>query len=101
MARYLPSGVENFRTLRASPKTLYIDKTALIAALIEDMDLHPHVFLARPRRFGKSLWLSTLRSLFLGARAFRRHMDRPGRALGLGAPAISRLVAEHGDTQRA
>ena len=69
MVRYLPSGIENFRTLRASPKTLYIDKTALIAALLEDMDLHPHVFLARPRRFGKSLWLSTLRSLFLGERA--------------------------------
>lgn len=69
MARYLPCGIENFRTLRASRKALYIDKTERIAALIEEMELAPHAFLARPRRFGKSLWLSTLRSLFLGERA--------------------------------
>lgn len=40
---------------------LYVDKTALIYRLIRSS---PSVFLSRPRRFGKSLLVSTLRAIF-------------------------------------
>ena len=41
----------------------YVDKTALIQRL---MDEGKHYFLSRPRRFGKSLFLDTLKELFEG-----------------------------------
>ncbi|MDR1079793.1 MAG: AAA family ATPase [Deltaproteobacteria bacterium] len=40
----------------------YIDKTLLIRKLI--VDPSPHYFLARPRRFGKTLLLSTIENIF-------------------------------------
>jgi hypothetical protein len=43
---------------------LYADKTAYILELIKDPD--QQFFLSRPRRFGKSLLLSSMKSLFLG-----------------------------------
>jgi hypothetical protein len=42
---------------------LYVDKTEYIHNLINDQDSY---FLSRPRRFGKSLFLSTLKFFFLG-----------------------------------
>ncbi len=42
----------------------YVDKTPLIRELIDGGD---HYFLSRPRRFGKSLLLNTLRELFVGS----------------------------------
>ena len=56
----LPIGIQNFRRLRETG-SYYVDKTPLIRQLIEQGD---HYFLSRPRRFGKSLLLDTLRSLF-------------------------------------
>ena len=44
---------------------LYVDKTKTIYELIEAKRFY---FLSRPRRFGKSLLISTLKSLFLGQR---------------------------------
>ncbi len=44
---------------------IYVDKTRQIAQLTEEFQ---QVFLARPRRFGKSLLLSTLANLFSGRR---------------------------------
>ena len=45
----------------------YVDKTDNIWPLVND-SIGTQFFLARPRRFGKSLLVSTLRSLFEGRR---------------------------------
>ncbi len=58
--RRLPIGIQNFRRLRETG-SYYVDKTPLIRDLVEQSD---HYFLSRPRRFGKSLLLDTLGSLF-------------------------------------
>ncbi|MBO4335441.1 MAG: AAA family ATPase [Desulfovibrio sp.] len=58
----LPVGEQNFANLRHDG-SLYIDKTALLQRLIEEGRWY---FLSRPRRFGKSLTLSTLEAMFLG-----------------------------------
>lgn len=57
----LPLGIQDFEEL-ISNKLLYIDKTQLIYQLLENK----YYFLSRPRRFGKSLLISTLRDIFLG-----------------------------------
>lgn len=44
---------------------VYIDKTQYIAKMLDESDLY---FLSRPRRFGKSLFLSTLEHFFKGKR---------------------------------
>lgn len=62
----LPIGIQTFSEL-IEGNYYYVDKTALIAELI---DSGKYYFLARPRRFGKSLLVSTLKSLFLGEKAF-------------------------------
>ena len=56
----LPLGSSDFRTLRANNE-IYVDKTALIHQLAQSRG---KIFLARPRRFGKSLLISTFESLF-------------------------------------
>ncbi len=58
--RRLPIGIQDFRRLRETD-CYYVDKTPLVRDLVERSD---HCFLSRPRRFGKSLLLDTLRSLF-------------------------------------
>ena len=58
----LPLGVQDFEFLRQDDY-LYIDKTALIYDLVHN---NRAVFLSRPRRFGKSLLLSTIRYYFMG-----------------------------------
>ena len=58
-----PIGVQTFPKLREEG-FLYIDKTALIHQLVHSNA--PYVFLSRPRRFGKSLLVSTLRAYFEG-----------------------------------
>ena len=56
----LPLGTSSFSMLRSSGQ-IYVDKTALIFELAS---LRQKFFLTRPRRFGKSLLVSTLASLF-------------------------------------
>ena len=58
----LPLGVQDFKILREG-NYKYADKTAIIYEL---MNTNRAVFLSRPRRFGKSLLLSTIRYYFLG-----------------------------------
>ncbi|MCY3793337.1 MAG: AAA family ATPase, partial [Gammaproteobacteria bacterium] len=58
--RQLPIGIQDFRTIRED-HCYYVDKTALIRQLVQG---GRHYFLSRPRRFGKSLLLDTLRELF-------------------------------------
>ena len=62
--RELPIGVQDFEKLRTR-KLLYIDKTQYVADLLQGGGVY---FLSRPRRFGKSLFLSTLAAYFEGKR---------------------------------
>ena len=58
-------GQQDFKTLR-DRGAFYIDKTAFIEKIVRSRT--QYYFLARPRRFGKSLFLSTLRYFFEGRR---------------------------------
>ncbi|UTC43190.1 ATP-binding protein [Treponema sp. OMZ 857] len=60
--RKLPIGIQSFKDLREK-KFLYVDKTAYLSRLVNNSKVY---FLSRPRRFGKSLFLSTLAAYFLG-----------------------------------
>ncbi len=60
--RRLPIGIQTFRKMRED-NYYYVDKTAHIQRLIDEGS---HFFLSRPRRFGKSLFLDTLKELFEG-----------------------------------
>jgi hypothetical protein len=59
-----PIGVQSFECLR-SEGFVYVDKTALMYKMAQEGRCY---FLSRPRRFGKSLLLSTLEAYFLGKR---------------------------------
>ena len=58
----LPIGRQNFKQIREN-NYLYVDKTKYIYKMINSGDIN---FLSRPRRFGKSLLVSTLKELFKG-----------------------------------
>ena len=58
--RDLPIGLQSFESLRRA-NFLYVDKTEFIDRLLHGR----YYFLSRPRRFGKSLFLSTLKAYFL------------------------------------
>ena len=60
--RRLPIGIQIFCEMRED-NCYYVDKTAYIRRLL---DQGKHYFLSRPRRFGKSLFLDTLKELFEG-----------------------------------
>ena len=61
-ARYLPIGIQDFEDLRRRG-CIYVDKTSFVFKLVTEGKPY---FLSRPRRFGKSLLLSTLEAYFLG-----------------------------------
>jgi Predicted AAA-ATPase/PD-(D/E)XK nuclease superfamily len=58
----LPVGIQSFEKLR-NLNRVYVDKTRLINELVTVGDCY---FLSRPRRFGKSLLVSTMAALFSG-----------------------------------
>jgi len=60
--RRLPIGIQTFRKLREQD-CYYVDKTAFVERLLHE---GTHYFLSRPRRFGKSLFLDTLKEVFEG-----------------------------------
>ncbi|MDR1080198.1 MAG: ATP-binding protein [Deltaproteobacteria bacterium] len=62
--QHFPLGDPSFRKLRAENR-LYVDKTEYISKML---NLSTCCFLSRPRRFGKSLLLSTIDELFQGDR---------------------------------
>ncbi len=62
MGKKLPIGIQSFEKLR-SEGYCYIDKTSHIYNMVSE---GCYYFLSRPRRFGKSLFLNTLESYFLG-----------------------------------
>ncbi len=57
-----PIGIQNFGEIRRDDYA-YVDKTALMYKLVSE---GKYYFLSRPRRFGKSLFLSTLEAYFEG-----------------------------------
>ena len=57
-----PIGIQTFENLREGG-FVYVDKTALVHKLVDTGTIY---FLCRPRRFGKSLLLSTLKAYFQG-----------------------------------
>ena len=61
----LPIGVQAFSKIREK-NCVYVDKTPLIHQLVTTGNVY---FLSRPRRFGKSLLVSTMKELFLGNKA--------------------------------
>ena len=61
-ARYLPIGIQDFEKLR-NGSYVYVDKTQFVYELTRTGTPY---FLSRPRRFGKSLLLSTMEYYFLG-----------------------------------
>ena len=63
--RRLPIGIQTFREIREDG-CYYVDKTAHVRRLLDE---GKHFFLSRPRRFGKSLFLDTLKELFEGNEA--------------------------------
>ena len=62
LARKYPLGEQDFPSIRKASK-VYVDKTMYAHLMIETSKSN---FLSKPRRFGKSLFLSTLESIFLG-----------------------------------
>ena len=60
--RRCPIGIQTFEKIRQGDY-LYVDKTELVYQLAHDYSC---VFLSRPRRFGKSLLVSTFHSYFEG-----------------------------------
>jgi len=60
--RPLPTGIQSFEVLRTKGY-LYVDKTAMLYRLASS---YTPYFLSRPRRFGKSLLLSTFQAYFEG-----------------------------------
>lgn len=90
----LPIGIQSFPQLIGEGYT-YVDKTPLIHRLVEG---GKYYFLARPRRFGKSLLISTLKAAFRGERQWfqgcylEQHWDwsvvRPVIHLSLGGGVV-------------
>jgi Predicted AAA-ATPase/PD-(D/E)XK nuclease superfamily len=61
----LPIGIQTLTQLRAK-NCVYVDKTQLVHQLVTT---GTYYFFSRPRRFGKSLLISTLKELYLGNKA--------------------------------
>lgn len=80
--KMLPIGIQTFRKIRED-NCYYVDKTGFACRLVEEGS---HYFLSRPRRFGKSLFLDTLKELFEGNR---------GLFLGLEAETRWNWTARH------
>ncbi len=80
--RELPIGIQSFEKLRER-ELLYVDKTQYIVPLLRGGGIY---FLSRPRRFGKSLFLSTLQAYFEGHKALFE-----GLALEQAEPALAAL----------
>lgn len=69
--RIYPIGIQSFPELREGGYT-YVDKTFFVAKLITE---GKYIFLSRPRRFGKSLFLSTIHAYFDGRRELFKGLD--------------------------
>ena len=68
----LPIGIQTFSEI-IEKDYLYIDKTDIAYNLIENGS--KYIFLSRPRRFGKSLFLDTLHNIFEGNKTLFKGLD--------------------------
>ena len=66
-----PIGIQTFSKIITGGFT-YVDKTDFVFKLVDD---GKYYFLSRPRRFGKSLLLSTLEAYFLGRKELFEGLD--------------------------
>ena len=66
-----PIGIQSFEQI-VNDGYVYIDKTALIYNLVHSGKIY---FLSRPRRFGKSLLVSTLKCYFEGKKDLFRGLS--------------------------
>lgn len=66
LMRKLPIGIQTFEGIRKD-NYLYVDKTALVWRMA---NLGKPYFLSRPRRFGKSLLISTFDAYFQGKKNY-------------------------------
>ncbi len=64
----LPVGISSFEVIRGEDY-YYVDKTPFVEKLVSH---GKYYFLSRPRRFGKSLFVDTLKQAFLGKKGFFR-----------------------------
>ncbi|GIX42955.1 MAG: hypothetical protein KatS3mg129_2688 [Leptospiraceae bacterium] len=64
----LPIGIQSFEVIRTG-NYYYVDKTKFVWKLVND---GKYYFLSRPRRFGKSLFIDTLKQAFLGRKELFR-----------------------------
>ena len=69
--RKLPAGIQTLRKIREDD-CYYVDKTAYVHQLVTECS---HCFLSRPRRFGKSLLVDTIKELFEGNEPLFRGLD--------------------------
>ena len=69
--RLLPIGIQSFREIREGD-FYYVDKTGYALRMVGE---GKHYFLSRPRRFGKSLFLDTLKEPFEGSRELFAGLD--------------------------
>ncbi|MDR2691389.1 MAG: ATP-binding protein, partial [Dysgonamonadaceae bacterium] len=67
----LPAGIQTFEEI-ITENYLYVDKTRMLVNLIESGKVY---FFARPRRFGKSLTLTTLEAMFRGKKELFKGLD--------------------------
>lgn len=106
MALKLPIGIQSFVKIRTD-RFYYVDKTHFVRKLLDEGgDCY---FLSRPRRFGKSLFLDTLRQAFLGEKSLfeglylEKHWDwsvkHPVIYISFGA-GVHRTVEELVETQQ-
>ena len=63
--RKYPVGMQTFADV-INDKYIYVDKTKYIVSFLRNGS--KYLFLSRPRRFGKSLFVSTLKAYFEAAR---------------------------------
>ena len=69
-----PIGIQSFDQI-IEDGFVYVDKTALLYSLVKEGKIY---FLSRPRRFGKSLLVSTLKNYFLGRKELFRGLRMEG-----------------------
>ena len=74
MSKIYPVGIQSFEEIRRGGYC-YVDKTALIYQLVKT---GKYYFLSRPRRFGKSLLISTLEAYFLGKKELFKGLAMEG-----------------------
>ena len=97
MRRRLPTGIQTFRRIREAD-CYYVDKTPHIERLIDQGAAY---FLSRPRRFGKSLLVDTIKELFEGREELFRGLHLHDRWDWSGRHPVLRLDFSGGDFRTA